>query len=262
MTTVNPPRVRVEREDAVLVITLDRPAARNAIDHQAAVEIEAALDWLESDDELRVAVLAATGPAFCAGADIRALAAGGKSASTDRGGFAGITERDLAKPVIAAVGGPALGGGFEIVLACDMVVADSSASFALPEVTLGLIATAGGLLRLPLALALPVAMSMALTGRRLSAERAYELGLVTDMVAEGEALLHATELARRIASFSADAVQWARRVVRASAHDPSGAGSVNAAAMEALIGSAGGNMASLFSGVPSVRLSSSSTIAD
>ena len=213
-------RVTLERVGPVLVITLDRPQARNAIDHVAAAQLEAAIDELEHDHGLRVGVLAATGPAFCAGADLRSLGAGEPDAVTERGGFAGFTERIREKPVIAAVDGPAVAGGFEIVLACDLIVASGRAYFALPEVRLGLLATAGGLLRLPHSLPLHVAQSLALTGRPLDAERAFALGLVTDLVAPGEALDRACELAEEIATYPPQGVRWARRIVAASVTDP------------------------------------------
>ena len=182
------------REGRVLVLTLQRPERRNAVDRALADALDAALGELDDDDELWAGVLAAEGPVFSAGSD---LAAGGDY-KTERGGEYGIIRRARSKPLVAAVDGPALGGGFEIVLACDLVVASSDASFGLPEVSIGVLATCAGLFRAPRALPLNVARELILTGERLSAERAFSLGLVNELTAAGDATERALALAERI----------------------------------------------------------------
>jgi enoyl-CoA hydratase/carnithine racemase len=182
------------REGRVLLLTLQREERRNAVDRALADALDEALGELDEDDELWAGVLAAQGPVFSAGSD---LAAGGDY-KTQRGGEYGIIRRERAKPLIAAVDGPALGGGFEIVLSCDLVVASSRASFGLPEVSIGVLATCAGLFRAPRALPLNVAKQLILTGERLSAERAYSLGLVNELTAPGEVLERSLALAERI----------------------------------------------------------------
>jgi enoyl-CoA hydratase len=198
------------------VITINRPEARNAVNAAVASDMEAALDRFEADDEAWTGVLCGAGPAFSAGADLKAVASGAAGKlGTERGGFAGIVRRERTKPLIAAVDGPALAGGCEIVLACDLVVASSAASFGLPEVKRSLIAGAGGLFRLPRALPPAVAMEVALTGEALSAERAFGLGLVSQLVPPGSAREAALALAERINGNAPLAVRLSRRVVRA-----------------------------------------------
>src|ERR1700694_4198221 len=166
-----------EVSDRVAVITIRRPEARNAVNGEVASGIEAAIDNLEEDPEVRAGVVAGEGPVFSAGADLKAIAAGqANSLQTARGGFAGITQRERTKPLIAAVDGPALAGGCEIALACDMIVASRQAIFGLPEVKRSLLAAAGGLFRLPRTLGPQVAMEAILTGEPISAQRAYDLG--------------------------------------------------------------------------------------
>ncbi len=206
----------------VAVITINRPSARNAVNGEVAQGLEAAIDRLEADDDVLVAVLAGAGPVFCAGADLKAVARGdGLEVSTGRGGFAGFVERERTKPVIAAIDGPAVAGGAEIAAACDLVVASTLASFAIPEVKRALIASGGSLFRLPRALPRNIAMELALTGDPISAERAAQLGFVNDLVEPGQALAAALALANRIAVNAPIAVRESRRVVLAaqSAHD-------------------------------------------
>jgi enoyl-CoA hydratase len=199
------------------VITINRPEARNAVNAAVASDMEAALDRFEGDEEAWTGVLCGAGPAFSAGADLKAVASGAAgNLGTERGGFAGIVRRERTKPLIAAVDGPALAGGCEIVLACDMVVASGAASFGLPEVKRSLIAGAGGLFRLPRALPPAVAMEVALTGEALSAERAFGLGLVSQLVAPGSAREAALALAERINANAPLAVRLSRRVVQAA----------------------------------------------
>ena len=205
--------VHFEIRDRVAVITLDRPEARNAVDHQLAVDLQSAIDKLEADDSLWVGVIAGAGPAFCAGADLKAVASGKADLATDRGGFAGIVRRERTKPIIAAVEGPALAGGFEIVLACDLVVAGSNAWFGIPEVKRSLIANAGGLIRLPRAIPRNLAMEMALTGDPISAETAHHHGVVNRLVEAGGALDSAIALASEISANAPLAVRASRQVI-------------------------------------------------
>lgn len=203
--------------DRVAIITIGRPEARNAIDGSVARGIENAIDRLEADPECWAGILTGEGSVFCAGADLRAIASGqAATLSTEKGGFAGIVRRRRAKPLIAAVDGPALAGGFEIVLACDLVVASRRAVFGLPEVKRSLVASGGGLFRLPRAIGAKVAMELILTGDPIGAELAYELGLVNALVDPGDALTAARLLAARIVANAPHAV-WASRTVAAEA---------------------------------------------
>jgi enoyl-CoA hydratase len=200
-------------QDRVALITLRRPEARNAVNGDVAAGIEAAIDQLEADPEVWVGILAAEGPVFSAGADLKAIAAGqATSLNTARGGFGGITRRDREKAVIAAVDGPALAGGCEIALACDVIVASRRAVFGLPEVKRSLLAAAGGLFRLPRTVGPKVAMEAILTGDPISAERAYQLGMVNHLVEPGEALNAARAVAARIVVNAPIAVWESRRV--------------------------------------------------
>jgi len=205
--------VHFEVRDRVAVITLDRPEARNAVDHQLAVDLEAAIDRLEHDDALWTGVLRGAGPAFCAGADLKAVASGRADLTTERGGFAGIVRRERTKPIIAAVEGPALAGGFEIVLSCDLVVAGADARFGIPEVKRSLIANAGGLIRLPRLLPRNLAMELALTGEPIDAGTAHRHGVVNRLVEAGEALDGALALAGQVNANAPLAVRASRRVV-------------------------------------------------
>lgn len=200
----------------VAVITIRRPEARNAINGEVAAGIEAAIDRLEDDPEVWVGVLTGEGPVFSAGADLKAIAAGdAASLSTARGGFCGITRRERVKPLIAAVNGPALAGGCEVVLACDLVVAARTAAFGVPEVKRSLVAAAGGLFRLPRIIGRTVAMEAILTGDPLDVERAYQLGLVNQVV-DGDVVEAAVALAERVAANAPLAVQTSRAVVVAA----------------------------------------------
>jgi enoyl-CoA hydratase len=199
------------------VITIRRPEARNAVNPEVANAIEASLDRLEEDSEVWIGVVAGEGPVFSAGADLKAIAAGnGLALSTKRGGFAGITRRDRVKPLIAAVDGPALAGGCEIALACDLIVASTEALFGLPEVKRSLVAAAGGLFRLPRALPRSVAMELILTGDPISAERAHAFGMVNELVNPGEALSAALALAERVCANAPLAVRESRAVAIAA----------------------------------------------
>jgi enoyl-CoA hydratase len=179
--------------------------------------IEAAIDKLEADDDVWVGIITGAGPVFCAGADLKAIAAGkANEISTARGGFAGITARERTKPIIAAVDGPALAGGTEIVLSCDLVVASTKAAFGIPEVKRSLVAAAGGLFRLPRALPPAIALELAMTGDPISAERAAHFGLINELVEPGQAKAAALALAERITANAPIAVRQSRKVVMAA----------------------------------------------
>jgi enoyl-CoA hydratase len=209
--------IEFEARGRLGIITLNRPEVRNAINGELARAIEAALDRLQADAELWVGIIAGNGPVFSAGADLKAVAAGeGASLSTERGGFAGIVRHGVEKPLIAAVDGPALAGGFEIALACDLIVASRAARFGLPEVKRSLLAAAGGLFRLPRALPSRVAMELVLTGDPIDAERAHHFGLVNVLVDAGQALAGAIELAERIVQNAPIAVRESRRLLKES----------------------------------------------
>lgn len=200
--------VGFETRGHIAVITLARPAVRNAVNADVAQGLESALDTLDATPELRVGVLAAEGPAFSAGADLRLISEGRRHEMyTERGGFAGLTARARVKPLIAAVDGPAVAGGMELVLACDLVVASTAAHFALPEVKRSLVAAGGGLFRAPRALPWGVALEMLLTGDPLSAERAHQLGFVVSLTEPGDACGEAVAVAGRIAANAPLAVQ-------------------------------------------------------
>ncbi|MEO1061921.1 MAG: enoyl-CoA hydratase-related protein [Actinomycetota bacterium] len=186
--------VVVERRDRIVIVTLDREAKRNAINAEMAGAIDDALNRFEDDDDLRVAILTGGPNVFCAGTDI----AEGSGEPTERGGEYGIIRRRSTKPIIAAVEGLALGGGFEIAMACDLIVAASDATFGLPEVRRGLVATSAGLFRAPRTLPLNVARELLLTGDPISADRAERLGVVNLVTEPGEAVAGAVGLAERI----------------------------------------------------------------
>ena len=195
-------RVTAERHDHVLLIRMERSAKHNALDAAMTLALDAALNTLDDDPDLWCGVLAARLPTFSAGTDIAA----GPGDPTPRGGNYGVVRRSRSTPLIAAVDGPAHGGGFELVLACDMVVASRSTRFSLPEVGLGLVANCGALFRGPRALPPMVAREMLLTGDPLSAARAFHLGLVNQLVEAGEAEAAAMSLARRVCERSPAAV--------------------------------------------------------
>lgn len=204
-----------ERRGHVEVLTINRPEARNAINRATAVALGDALDDCETDDDVWVVVLTASGDkAFSAGMDLKAFAAG-EFPITDKG-FGGITRRDFAKPLIAAANGSALAGGFEMMISCDMVVAAEHAKFGIPEASRGLIAGAGGLIRLPKRVPLTVAYEMALTAEPIDAYRAYELGLVNRVVPGDQVLDAAIALAERIAKNAPLAVRTSKDVMRQS----------------------------------------------
>ena len=203
--------VLIEQHNRVLVITLNRPQARNAINRAMAIGIAAAVDRLDSDPELAVGILAGNGQAFSSGMDLKAFLLG-ESPMIEGRGLAGITETPPKKPLIAAVDGFALAGGCELALACDMIVASQNASFGVPEVKRGLIAGGGGVVNLPRRIPRGIAMEIILTGAPVSAARAYEIGLV-NRITDGSALDEALSLAGAIAENAPLAVQISKQVV-------------------------------------------------
>lgn len=209
--------VIVERRGHVMLITLNRPAARNAVNHALWVGVGSALAEAERDVDIRVVVITGAGDqSFCAGADLKALSRGERIAPEDPAqlgwGFAGIVSHPISKPMIAAVNGTALGGGTEIALACDLVVAADTASFGLPEVKRGILAGAGGAFRLVQQLPHKIAMEMLLTGDPIDAARAMALGLVNAVVPRADLIDAALALAERIAANAPLSVQASKRI--------------------------------------------------
>lgn len=203
--------VLTEVRDGVLIITLNRPEAKNAANRALSEGVAAALDRLDAEDGLRVGIITGAGGTFCSGMDLKAFLQGEVPAVKGRG-FAGLTEAPPKKPLIAAVDGYALAGGFEIMLACDLVVANKDAKFGIPEAKRGLAAAAGGLVRLPRQIAPRLAMELALTGEFITAGRAYEMGLI-NRVTDGVALDAALELAASITANGPLAVARSKQVI-------------------------------------------------
>lgn len=206
--------VLTEQRDRVLVITINRPEAKNAVNAAVSHALAAAADRLDDDPGLSVGILTGAGGSFCAGMDLKAFARGENVAVKGRG--LGFTERPPVKPIIAAVEGYALAGGTELALATDLIVAARNSAFGIPEVKRGLVAAGGGLLRLPQRIPYQIAMELALTGDTLSAERAHELGLVNVLAEPGHALEAALELASRITANGPLAVAATKRVITES----------------------------------------------
>ncbi|MGH9047325.1 MAG: crotonase/enoyl-CoA hydratase family protein [Acidimicrobiales bacterium] len=208
------PVILRERRGQVEVLTLNRPEARNAVNGEVAKQMTAALDDLDKDGEVRVIILTGAGDkAFCAGMDLKAFGAGGGgSIGAGAGGFAGFARRSVPVPVIAAVNGPALAGGFELVLACDLVVAAENAIFGIPEAKRGLLAAGGGLVRLPKRVPLATAMELALTGDSITAQRGYELGLVNRVVPADRVMDESLALAGRIIENAPLSVRYSREI--------------------------------------------------
>lgn len=231
--------VDVSIEGHLLVATINRPGARNAVNDVVAQGIEAAIDQLEDDDDLWVGILTGVPPVFSAGADLKMINAGrAADLATARGGFAGVTRRERSKPLIAAVDGPALAGGTEIVLACDLVVASESATFGIPEVKRSLAAAGGALFRLPQRIPFNVAMEWALTGDAYDAATAHRYGLVNRLCPAGGALDAARELAGRVTVNAPVAVRESRRAMLAAVGAGEDTGwDLSARAMAAAMGS-------------------------
>jgi enoyl-CoA hydratase len=220
-TTVpdEPQAVLCEVDGPVAVVTINRPQARNAVNGAVAAGMAALLDDLDARPGVQVIVLTGAGGTFCAGMDLKGFLTGENPMAGGRG-FGGIVERPPAKPVIAAVEGYALAGGFEIALSCDLIVASEAASFGLPEVTRGLVAAAGGLLRLPRRIPYHLAMEVALTGDRIPAPQLHRAGLINRLVPAGQALAAAIELARRLGQNAPLALAATKRVIVESADWP------------------------------------------
>lgn len=214
--------VRVDREGPVTIITLNRPEVMNALHSPAHFELHEAFDAFAADPDQWIGIVTGAGDrAFSAGNDLKYQAGGGglKSPPT---GFAGLTSRfDLTKPLIAAVNGVALGGGFEIALACDIIVASESASFALPEPRVGLAALAGGLHRLPRAIGAKPALAMILTGRRVSAREGQQLGFVSEVTAPDDLMPTARRWAAQIAELSPMSIRASKEAVFRGLDEPS-----------------------------------------
>lgn len=202
------------REGGVLLLTLNRPEARNAIDKPLAEAIAAALDALDADPELRVGVLTGAGKGFCAGMDLKAFAATAERPWAGDRGFAGIVRRSSDKPLIAALEGFAVAGGLEIALACDLIVAAQGTRIGVPEVKRGLVAAGGALRRLPRLLPAALATELALTGELITADRLHELGAINRLTEPGQALAVALELAATIAAGGPLAVAASKLILR------------------------------------------------
>lgn len=219
MTSNESTPVIVQEDGPLLIVTINRATQRNAIDAETSRLMASAFDRLDESPHLRVAVLHGAGDHFCAGMDIKAFARGERAYVPGRG-FAGLVEQPPIKPLIAAVEGWALGGGFEIALACDLVVAGRSARFGLPEVKRGLVARGGGALRLPTRVPRAIALEMLMTGQHVEATRAAELGLVNRVVEDGRAVEGARELAEVIGKCAPLAVAASKRIVAESPQWP------------------------------------------
>ncbi len=216
--------IEYELDNHIATITINRPEARNAVNGAVATGIEEAIDAIEENDDAWIGILTGArtpkGWIFSAGADLKEISTNPGAMMTERGGFAGIVQRERSKPIIAAVDGPALAGGTEIVLSCDLVVASDTATFGIPEVKRNLVAGAGGLFRLPRKLPRNIAMELALTGDPIDATRAHHFGLVNHLCAEGEALATARELAGRVAKSAPLAVRESRAIMLAATDQP------------------------------------------
>jgi len=230
--------VLYETRGHVAIITINRPEARNAINVVTALALDEAFTRADADDEIRAAVLTgADTKAFSAGMDLKAFAQGEMPFTAH--GFAGVVEHPFAKPLIGAANGSAFAGGFEVLLSCDLIVAADHALFGIPEVQRGLFAGAGGLLRLPRRIPRAIAAQMALTGDPLTAQRAYDIGLVNEVVPSAELFDAALALATRIATNAPLAVRVTKEIMRSTADTSEAEGwSVSKAAFEQIAASA------------------------
>ena len=204
--------VLVEYEDGLVIITINRPEAKNAVNRAVSYGVCAAVDELDARDDLRVGILTGAGGTFCSGMDLKAFLRGEVTRVEGRG-ILGIAMTPPKKPLIAAVEGYALAGGFEAMLACDLTVASRDAKFGIPEVKRGLAAAAGGLLRLPRVIPQRIAMELALTGDMITAERAAQFGLINILTEPGQALAEAKKLAARIIANAPLSVAASKRVI-------------------------------------------------
>jgi enoyl-CoA hydratase len=211
-----------ERRGNVEILTINRPDARNAINGAVSRAMSSIMDELTRDADCWVVVITGAGDkAFSAGMDLKAFSSGeGGDIIGASGGFAGISQREFPKPIIAAVNGSALAGGFEIMLSCDLVVAADHATFGIPEAKRGLIAGAGGLIRMPKRLPMAIALEMAMTGDPIDATRAYALGLVNQVVPAAELMTETLALAERIAANAPLAVRYSKKVMKQAAEVP------------------------------------------
>jgi enoyl-CoA hydratase/carnithine racemase len=213
MTTQETPAVRSERRENVLLITIDRPEVRNAVNAAVAAGIAGALEELDGDDALAVGVLTGAGGFFCAGMDLGAFVKGESPWFGDRG-FAGIAQRSARKPLIAAIEGFAVAGGMEIALACDLIVAAEGAKMGIPEAKRSLVAAGGALLRLPRRMPYHLVMELALTGENLPAERFHDFGVVNHLAEPGQAVEGALDLATRLAANGPLALIASKRILQ------------------------------------------------
>ena len=208
------PEVLTEVDNGVLVVTINRPEAKNAMTKAAAEGIAAAMDRLDSEDDLRVGILTGAGGTFCSGMDLKGFLRGESPTVKDRG-FGGVVQAPPKKPLIAAVEGYALAGGLELMIACDLVIAHKDAKFGIPEAKRGLVAAAGGVMMLPDQIPERVAMELALTGDFIGADRAYQIGLING-VTDGSALEGAKALAAKIAANGPLAVRVSKQIIKES----------------------------------------------
>jgi enoyl-CoA hydratase len=207
--------VSVQRNLGVMTVTINRPEVRNAINLETAIAIATAMEELDSDPELTIGIITGANGTFCTGMDLKAFLAGQRPVAPNRG-FAGLVERPPDKPLIAAVEGYAIAGGFEIALACDLIVAANDAKFGLPETKRGLVAAGGGLLRLPARVPYHLAMEWALLGDFISAEQAHEVGLVNRLTEPGGALAAAQDLAASVSKNGPLAVRATKKIIQES----------------------------------------------
>ena len=219
MTTTRRPSVLTETRDGVLIITIDRPEVRNATDFHAARELTLALERIDADPEIAVGIVTGSGGHFSSGKDLKAAVAGTSAPVDGTADFTPPTRVAVRKPLIAAVEGHALGGGFDLVLACDLVVAAEDARFTCSEVTRGLVASEGGAARLPQRVPYSIALELLLTGSPVTGVRAAEIGLVNRVTAAGGALAGAIELAQEIRRNSPRAVLATKEALRAAVAD-------------------------------------------
>lgn len=213
MPNTNEKAILTRQDNGVLIITMNRPEVSNAVNSDLAEGMDAALTELDNNPSLHVGVITGAGKGFCSGMDLKAFLTGNKP-YTDSRGFAGIVRRPAEKPLIAAVEGFAVAGGLEVAISCDLIVASRGAKFGVPEVKRALVAAAGGLMRLPKRIPYHVAMHMAITGEYIDAQRAYDVGLVTEVCEPGKALEKAIALACLIAKNGPFAVKCSKAIVR------------------------------------------------
>ncbi len=214
MSDTPAPEVLTEVANGILIVTINRPEAKNAMTKAASEAIAAAMDRLDAEDDLRVGILTGAGGTFCSGMDLKGFLRG-ESPSVEGRGFGGVVQAPPAKPLIAAVEGYALAGGLELMIACDLVVASDKAKFGIPEAKRGLVAAAGGVMMLPDQIPERIAMELALTGEFIDAGRAYELGLINS-VTEGSALDGAKALAAKIVANGPLAVKVSKQIIKES----------------------------------------------